>query len=165
MKYKIIILILIIFSFLSCNEKDKQTEIIDTAIIESNIEKIDTLGQDESEIKLVRPKGNQLFNKSVKLRHLKIVDGYDLKSINVKSCDESLLDEPNIENDYKINRITINDESFKIDFSIIENCCSEFLCEAEIIDESTLNIIYHSFGNQCSCNCQFDIEYNFSFDK
>lgn len=90
MKHKNIILILVIFSFISCNKKEKQTEIIDKTTTELEVEKIDTLKQKESETKVILPKGTQVFRNSEKLYELKWGNGYILKSIEVSECEDSI---------------------------------------------------------------------------
>ena len=71
------------------------------------------------------------------------------------------------ENDYKYDKdiisITQESYSFQINFKAFENCCSQFLCEAEFINSSTLNIVYQAYGKQCFCNCLFELSYNFEF--
>lgn len=114
---------------------------------------------------LIAPKGSQLFKESAKLQYLQNVNGYILTSTEVKPCENSGGGIENPNDDKKIIKITSNGKMFSIDFSIVENCCSEFLCEAEIVDETTLNIIYHPFGNHCSCNCKFEIKYTFTIDN
>lgn len=153
MKRIILINIVFVFIFLmSCETKITQADTI-------NIKH-----KEETQPKIIVPEGSQLFHESVKLHYLHGVDGYILTSTNIKPCKNSGsgVEDPN--DDKKLNRITFAEDSFSIHFSIVENCCSEFLCEAEIIDESTLNIIYHPFGKHCSCNCKFELEYTFILD-
>lgn len=164
MKHKSIILILTIFSFISCNDKVKKTEIIDNTITESNVDKIDSIKQKESEPKVIIPKGTQVFRNSEKLYDLKWGNGYILKSIEASECDNSVDGKDDFAKDKKIQNIIIEENSFTISFKAVENCCSKFLCEAEL-NNNTLNIIYHSFGSHCSCNCVFDISYTFNFNE
>lgn len=121
--------------------------------------------QEEAQLKVIEPKGNQLFKQSVKLQYLQNVNGYILTSTEVKPCENSGGGVENLDDDKKVKEITFTENGFIIDFIIVENCCSEFLCEAEIVDETTLNIIYHPFGNHCSCNCKFEIKYTFTIDN
>ncbi len=114
---------------------------------------------------LIAPKGSQLFKESAKLQYLQNVNGYILTSTEVKPCENSGGGVENSNHDKKVKEITLTENGFIIDFTIVENCCSEFLCEAEIVDETTLNIIYHPFGNHCSCNCKFEIKYTFTIDN
>lgn len=161
MKYKI--LIILIVSLISCNKKEKQTELLDKTTVESNINQVDTLKSKESDPEIIAPKGTQIFQNSKKLHELKWENGYLLNSIKVLECDDSAENENNIRLDKKIQEIIINEDSFTISFKAVENCCSKFLCEAEIND-NTLNIIYNVYGSQCSCYCLFEMSYTFGFN-
>ncbi len=152
------------FSFISCNKKEKQAENVDKIIIESNVKKVDTLKEEDSKIKVVPPKGTQIFHNSEKLYGLKWGNGYILKSIEVSECDNSVDGEDDYTKDKEIQNILIDKKSFTISFKALENCCSKFLCEAEL-NKKTLNIIYHSYGSHCSCNCIFDISYTFNHNE
>lgn len=112
---------------------------------------------------IIVPKGNQIFENSEKLYNLKWENGYVLKSINISECDNSNTDEGIYKLDKKIDSITFTKDSFTITFKAVENCCSEFLCEAEIINNDTLNIIYNAYGSHCFCNCLFDMSFKFSY--
>lgn len=150
MKHKNIFIIIIIVFFLNCNKKEKQAELLDKTIIESNVNLVDTLKSKESESEVIAPKGNQIFQNSKKLHELKWENGYTLNSIEVLECSDSVNNENIVELDKKIHNIVINEDSFTISFKAVENCCSKFLCEAEMND-NTLNIIYNVYGSQCSC--------------
>lgn len=113
---------------------------------------------------VIKPKGNQIFENSKRLNILKWSNGYILRTVDVSDnskCEST-------ENDYKYDKeiISITQESntFQINFKAFENCCSQFLCEAEFINSSTLNIIYQAYGTQCFCNCLFELNYNFEFN-
>jgi len=153
MKRIILINIIFVFVFLmSCETKITKSGTI-------------TIEDEETVLsKIIAPKGNQLFKESVKLRYLQTVNGYVLTSTNLKPCENSGGGIENPDDDKKVTKITLKEDAFSIDFSIVENCCSTFLCEAEIINESTLNIIYHPFGSNCSCNCKFELNYTFTID-
>ncbi|WP_298239442.1 hypothetical protein [uncultured Algibacter sp.] len=164
MKLKSIFLILVIFTFISCNEKENKTEINDNTIAESDVETIDTLKQKESEPKVIAPKGTQIFQNSEKLYDLDWGNGYILKSIEVTECDNSVDGKDDFALDKKVQNIIIKEDSFIISFKVVGNCCSKFLCEAEL-NNNTLNIIYQAFGSHCSCNCIFDMTYKFNFNE
>lgn len=159
---KIILLIFGMSILISCTEKITTKE---TSTIPSQEKAIQTDSVATNEAEIIAPKGSQVFSESVKLRHLRIVDGYILNSVNISEC-EGNDDEPEVaDRDKTVNSISITKEAFTIQFSVVENCCSAFLCEAEIIEETILNIIYQPFGRHCSCNCQFDMEYTFKIDN
>lgn len=48
-----------------------------------------------------------------------------------------------------------------IDVSVIANCCHNFLGEAEVVGNDTLNLVYTSYGGFCSCSCCFTLRYKF----
>jgi len=48
-----------------------------------------------------------------------------------------------------------------IDCEIMANCCHNFLGEAEVIGQDTLNLVYVSYGGFCSCNCSFTLRFIF----
>jgi hypothetical protein len=52
------------------------------------------------------------------------------------------------------------------------NCCHSFLCDLEVINDMTVNLIIYGYGaTYCSCSCCFGLTYNIStmtvdeFDK
>ncbi len=48
-----------------------------------------------------------------------------------------------------------------IDVSVIANCCHNFLGEAEVVGNDTLNLVYTSYGGFCGCTCCFTLRYTF----
>lgn len=59
----------------------------------------------------------------------------------------------------KINSVINNDSLLLIDFNITSNCCYSFLCDIQILNETTLNLIYYGYGNYCDCECCFGLKY------
>uniref|UniRef100_UPI0025C5321C hypothetical protein n=1 Tax=Bernardetia sp. TaxID=1937974 RepID=UPI0025C5321C len=58
--------------------------------------------------------------------------------------------------------ISENDSTLNITWSVIDNCCFSFLGDFELANDSTLNLIYHSYGKtHCACNCEFKVTYKF----
>ncbi len=125
---------------------------------------IDTLNAIKEQ-EVILPKGNQIIHNSEKLYNLKWKNGYILNAINISECDNSNTDEDLFKFDKNIASITFTNDSFIINFKAVENCCSEFLCEAEIINNDTLNIIYNAYGSHCFCNCLFDMSFKFSYNN
>lgn len=39
------------------------------------------------------------------------------------------------------------------------------MCEAEIINNDTLNIIYNAYGSHCFCSCLFNMSFQFSYNN
>ena len=151
-----ILLSLLVISSISCVQQEKKETIIaNEKEIVSNV---------KSTQEIIQPSGNLIFKKSKKLNELKWTNGYILDSINVENCKGLKLEKTDLIDSSKIKDIIFNQNSFTINLSSVENCCSNFLCEAEIIDD-TLNIIYHTYGSQCSCKCNFDLSYTFKYNK
>ena len=79
----------------------------------------------------------------------------------IQECDNN--SDPREFNDYpKFRTIKRNSNELIIDVSIIANCCHNFLGEAEVIGNDTLNLIYTSYGGFCSCNCCFTLRFKFN---
>ncbi|WP_375559906.1 hypothetical protein ACE193_19585 [Bernardetia sp. OM2101] len=56
--------------------------------------------------------------------------------------------------------ISENDTTLNITWQIIDNCCFSFLGDFEMVNDSTLNCIYHSYGKtHCACDCENKITY------
>ncbi len=48
---------------------------------------------------------------------------------------------------------------------VVADCCHNFLGEAELVGTNTLNLIYISYGDTCSCACLFTLQYEFDINK
>lgn len=59
----------------------------------------------------------------------------------------------------KINSIVNKTNELIIDINISDNCCYSFLCDIQILNESTINLIYYGYGTYCSCDCCFGLTY------
>lgn len=78
----------------------------------------------------------------------------------IQECDNTT--DPRTFKDYPkfISTSRIGD-TLTIDVSVIANCCHNFLGEAEVVGKDTLNLVYISYGNFCSCECCFVLRYKF----
>lgn len=54
-----------------------------------------------------------------------------------------------------------NDSILAISIEVTSNCCHRFLGDAELVDESILNLIYIGYGGNCACYCCFGLTYTF----
>ncbi|MCL2328010.1 MAG: hypothetical protein FWC39_05790 [Bacteroidetes bacterium] len=56
----------------------------------------------------------------------------------------------------------IEETAEKLDVTIqfTANCSHEFLCDMEIIDEKTINLIYIGYGGYAQCGCCFGLTYH-----
>lgn len=52
-------------------------------------------------------------------------------------------------------------DTLTIEAQVIANCCHNFLGEAEVVGNDTLNLVYTSYGGFCSCACMFSLRYKF----
>lgn len=153
-------ILLVTIVLLNC---ENNTDAKDTSQKSSKEVIIDTVNAKVKKNVIV-PKGNQIFENSEKLYDLKWENGYVLKSISISECDNSNAGEGIYKFDKKIDSITFTNNSFTVNFKAVENCCSEFLCEAEI-NNDTLNIIYNAYGSHCFCNCLFDMSFKFTYNN
>ena len=76
--------------------------------------------------------------------------------------------------DMKNQVMTVNrdKDSLTIGIKYWGNCCHSFLCDIEVKDDTTINLIVHDYGaTYCSCSCCFGLKYHFrtmkvdAFDK
>lgn len=78
----------------------------------------------------------------------------------IKECDNSI--SPKYFKKYpKFVMVKKDTTSLTIDVTVVANCCHNFLGEAEVKKNNTLNLIYTSYGGFCSCNCCFTLRYKF----
>ena len=166
MKSYLIICFLLLL--VSCKKEPSIAPIKKEANVQAVSAEIDSTTKDSTAIienAVQRPHGNQIFSNSQKLRTLKYVNGYLLQSISVQECENTLdgLGEDDTY-DHKITDIILKDGLFTVNFKVVENCCSHFLCEAEI-ENNTLNILYYPYGRFCSCECIFEMSFTFEIDQ
>lgn len=93
-----------------------------------------------------------------------IAKGYGLylDAVNIGTCDQS----EEALRDEEVSLITETDSSLIISAKIIGNCCHDFLCDVQIVDETTINLIYQSYGQSyCACVCCYGLTYEFSLMK
>lgn len=62
----------------------------------------------------------------------------------------------------KFESITRELDILTIEVTIFYNCYYNFLGEAEVIGQDTLNLIYTAYGAFCSCDCLYTLEYKFN---
>ena len=153
--------ILICF-LMSCGSKEKETtkkQAKETQTVVS-VDTSSIVANTFDKLNVIAPKGSQLLSESVKIRNLGF-DGYTLQKVEVSECEESGDGTQDPNDDKKIKSISFKDNTFTVEFTVVENCCSAFLCEAELVSKSTLNIIYHAYGRHCTCYCKFMLKYTF----
>lgn len=90
-----------------------------------------------------------------------IAKGYGLYLDKVTSteCQEGNLESVAEE----IVTIQETDTSLIVDIKIYRNCCHHFLCDVEIVNGHTINLIQQGYGAMyCGCECCFGMTYYFS---
>jgi hypothetical protein len=86
--------------------------------------------------------------------------GLFIDSVAIAPCENSASRErPDYIN--KVNSIVSTKDSFFIQIKFWGNCCHQFLCDIEIADDSTLNIITIGYGMYCSCDCCYGLNLYF----
>ncbi len=91
-----------------------------------------------------------LLNKGLSPADIKIIE----------NCDDMI--DSNKFGEYPIFRnVERMDNILIIDVSVIANCCHNLLAEAEVLAQDTLNLLYISYGDFCSCQCPFTLRYTF----
>lgn len=54
-----------------------------------------------------------------------------------------------------------NDSILRVSLEITSNCCHRFLGDAELVDDSVLNLIYIGYSGNCACYCCVGLTYTF----
>lgn len=59
--------------------------------------------------------------------------------------------------------VSISKSENKLDISvkISGNCCHSFLCDIDVVNDKTINLITHGYGSYCACICCFGITFHF----
>ncbi|MCH8904088.1 MAG: hypothetical protein IIA45_09270 [Bacteroidetes bacterium] len=79
----------------------------------------------------------------------------------LQDCDKSVRPE-NYVNYPEFSDIRRDSNTLTIDVMVVANCCHNFLGEAEVIGQDTLNLVYTSYGDFCSCTCCVTLRYKFN---
>lgn len=163
------LLIFLIFTILSVHAIGQNTQ-LDTVFVKRSIDinkfEIDTLyiqgGVSTTQVLA----GTTFLPSSDKIVGLlnKGLSPIDIRIIN--TCDDRV-DSKEFSKYPKFRNIERQDNKLIIDVSVIANCCHNFLAEAEVLAKDTLNLLYTSYGDFCSCECPFTLRYTFdtTFEK
>jgi hypothetical protein len=82
--------------------------------------------------------------------------GISLLSVQSSDCKHS--GKPTLN---EVVSIAETDTTLIIEINIWGNCCHSFLCDLEIVDDSTINLKYHGYGaTYCSCECCYSLTFN-----
>jgi hypothetical protein len=78
----------------------------------------------------------------------------------IQGCDNTV--DPRTFADHPLfQKVERDSTTLTVEVSVIANCRHDFLGEAEVIGNDTLNLIYTSYGGFCSCQCCFTLNYAF----
>lgn len=94
---------------------------------------------------------NSVLNQQSKMK------GYELVKLTPSTCDESLMGMPIKE---RIVRKIYHKDTLEIDVGFSANCCSSFLGEIQVKNDTTLNLIFKEYGMECFCHCCFQLTYH-----
>lgn len=81
--------------------------------------------------------------------------GYTLVSINASPCTDKF----NFEREDTLVQEEIKNDTLEIEIAITGTCCSSFLGEIEIKQDTILNIIYREYDPMCNCICGYHLTY------
>lgn len=85
--------------------------------------------------------------------------GVEFQKFAIMACGTGdYTEEPHVFSD-----ISIHDSILNVRITANFNCCKDVLADLELIDDSTLNLIYIDFGESCVCECNFCMDYQLRF--
>lgn len=87
--------------------------------------------------------------------------GFNLKEFTISPCNSE--SKGNIL--HRISSLNYTDNNLNLEIAITANCCSSFLGEIEVLNDSTLNLIYTEYGGECFCSCCFTLNYSIQCNK
>lgn len=65
-----------------------------------------------------------------------------------------------------IDTLIMTDSVWIVRTRVHDNCCFSFLCDLEVTDDGSLNLITHSYGLEiCACNCTYVISWYINLYK
>ena len=91
------------------------------------------------------------------------IHGFDFYKIESSGCDNN--GEYLNLRESKILNITKNDTLLITDINIYDNCGYSFLCEIEIVNDSTLKYIAKGYGHFFLCDCCYTLRYYIKLNK
>ncbi|WP_290700620.1 hypothetical protein [Lacinutrix sp.] len=142
--------LLLIFSF-SCKKQYEKEVALETKVDSILTQPIKELGL----------KGTTILPSTI---NQQIARGYGLhlNAVKITECDNN--SEPDgIE---RIEDIIETKETLIIKTKISGNCCHDFLCDVNVVNKNTIDLIHYGYGDSyCSCNCCFGLIYEFSIIK
>jgi len=111
------------------------------------------------------PNARQILFKTMVLPntlHQEIAKNYGLylQNVTLSPCSNGELGEVKMKS--QVVSVLTSEKDWKIEIKHIGNCCHEFLCDVEIIDKETVNLVALGYGaTYCFCDCCFGLVYEF----
>lgn len=87
--------------------------------------------------------------------------GLYLDRVSMTPCKQELGKMPDMKNQV----LTVNQakDSLTIEVKFWGNCCHSFLCDIEVKNDTTVNLIVYGYGaTYCSCDCCYGLTYHFT---
>lgn len=110
---------------------------------------------------IVQPHGTQLLPQSVSTYYTMEITSLSLQTIAFTDCVESIYAPGNGSKNHELLNVNCTDSTLSINFSVLDKCGSDFLCEVEFVEPNTLNLVYHTYGSLAYCDCCYSLTYNF----
>jgi hypothetical protein len=90
--------------------------------------------------------------------------GLYLDTVSMTPCKQDLGARPNTIGE--VLSVNHHNDSLTIELNYWGNCCHSFLCDIEVRDDNTVNLIIHGYGaTYCSCQCCFGLTYHLTTFK
>lgn len=90
--------------------------------------------------------------------------GLYLDSVNLTPCQQKLEKKPDMIN--RVMTVNQNKDSLTFEIKYWGNCCHAFLCDIEVKNDTTVNLIIHGYGAMyCDCTCCYGLTYHISTMK
>lgn len=163
-KITVLIIFLIGFSQIQLSFGQSTTTYYDSIFVKKMVD-IDEYETDTFTVKSSQVQKQVLIGTTVLPYTDKLINlrntGLELVSLELlKNCNNTT--DPDTFDDYpKFIEVKRDSLTLTVDVEVVSNCCHNFLGEAEIIEDKTLNLVYTSYGGHCMCDCMFTLRYIF----
>ena len=161
------LLVTILFFFMTMSLAWGQ---MDTVFIKYNKDKFEDIPNYKTDtIIFDTPNVRKILYKTTVLpwtQNQQIAKGYGLylDSVSMMPCKHEGGKIPDMKNQVLV--ISQQADSLTIEIKYWGNCCHSFLCDIEVKNETTMNLIIHGYGaTYCSCSCCFGLTYHLTTMK
>lgn len=85
--------------------------------------------------------------------------GLYLDHVTITQCKQEFVKRPDEIN--KVISVTEGKDSLIIEIKIWGNCCHSFLCDMQVVDDKTINLITQGYGAfYCDCTCCYGLTFH-----